>query len=129
MNFSIPFSLTLSGQVSTTSDPNQIANDRMESLISTYLGERVMLPAYGTPVPPLLFSSDAASQQPILELKIQQAISQWEPTLVLNSINVDLSENNEGIANINVNFSLSNDPTVTPPQTATISIGGSVVNN
>lgn len=128
-NFSLPFSLTLSGQVSTTSDPNQIANDRMEALIGTYPGERVMLPDYGTPIPSLLFEPEIASEQSIVQLKVQQAVAQWEPTIVLNSVNVDFSKNNEGIANINISFALSNNPTLTPPQTATISIGGSIVPN
>lgn len=129
MNFSIPFSLTPTGQVSTEDNPYQIANDRMESLVSTYPGERVMLPDYGTPIPTLLFAPEVATQQSFVQLKVQQAINQWEPALVLNSVNVNFSDNNEGIANISVDFSLSTDPTVTPPQTATVAVGGSVVPN
>lgn len=128
MNFSLPFALTPTGQVSTVSDPTQIANDRMESLISTYPGERIMLPDYGTPIPSLLFAPELASQQSIIELQVQQAVNQWEPTLIVNSINVDFSQNTYGIANVNVDFSLSNDPTLTPPQSVTIAIGGTVVN-
>lgn len=127
-NFSVPFSLTPTGQVATTSDPNVIASDRMESLIGTYPGERVMLPDYGVPMPALVFSSDIGAQQDLIALQVQQAQQQWEPTLILNSVKPDTSQSDVGIVNININFSLSNNPQLTPAQTATVKIGGKVVN-
>lgn len=128
-NFSIPFSLTPSGSVSTTVNPNQIANDRVESLIGTYPGERVMLPTYGVDVPAYVFSPDILSQQSLLINQIQQAIGTWEPTIALDSVTPVVTQSEVGLIDINVEFTLSNNPALTPVQTATVSVGGSVVAN
>lgn len=128
-NFSIPFSLTPSGSVSTTVNPNQIANDRVESLIGTYPGERVMLPTYGVDVPAYVFSPDILSQQSLLINQIQQAIGTWEPTIALDSVTPVVTQSEVGLIDINVEFTLSNNPALTPVQIATVSVGGSVVAN
>ena len=125
-NFSIPFSLTVTGQVSTVNDPNQIASDRMESLIGTYPGERVMLPDYGVNIPAYLFSSDFAQEQDVLNLQIQQTAAQWEPTLYINSVNVTSVEQEPGITRLDVKYSLSNNTQLTPAKTAVLLIGGTV---
>jgi uncharacterized protein len=127
-NFSIPFSLTSTGQVSTTVNPNQIASDRMESLIGTYPGERVMLPDYGVDMPAYIFASDISAQQDLIALSVQKAAAQWEPTLVLNSVTPNVSQEDVGIVSIDIQFSLSNNPQLTPAQVATVEIGGAVVN-
>lgn len=127
-NFSVPFSLTPTGQVQTTNDPNQIASDRMESLVGTFPGERVMLPDYGVNMPAYIFTPDITAQQDLISLNVQQAAAQWEPTLVLGSITPNISQSDVGIVSIDIQFSLSNNPQLTPAQTATVEIGGAVVN-
>ena len=128
-NFTIPFSLTPSGSVQTTNDPNQIANDRVESLIGTYPGERVMIPDYGVNVPSYVFSPDIPAQQSLLTTQVQQAITQWEPTITLDSVTPVLNQSDVGIVDIDVQFTLSNNPAMTPAQVATVEIGGRVVQN
>lgn len=126
-NFSVPFSLTPTGQVSTTTDPNQIGSDRMESLVGTYPGERVMLPDYGVNMPAYIFAPDISAQQDLIALNVQQAAAQWEPTLILGEIKPGIFQADVGIVSIDIQFSLSNDPQLTPAQTATVEIGGNVV--
>jgi uncharacterized protein len=128
-NFTIPFSLTPSGSVQTTNDPNQIANDRVESLIGTYPGERVMIPDYGVNVPSYVFSPDIPAQESLLTTQVQQAITQWEPTITLDSVTPVLNQSDVGIIDIDVQFTLSNNPAMTPAQVATILLGGSIVQN
>lgn len=127
-NFSIPFSLTPTGRVKTTNDPNQVANDRMESLIGTFPGERVMLPDYGVNMPAYIFAPDITAQQDLIALNVQRAAAQWEPTLIIGDINPNISQADVGIVSIDIQFSLSNNPQLTPAQTATVEVGGSVVN-
>lgn len=127
-NFSIPFSLTPTGRVSTTDDPNQIASDRMESLVGTFPGERVMLPDYGVNMPAYIFAPDITAQQDLISLNVQQSAAQWEPTLVVGEITPNISQSDVGIVSIDIQFSLSNNPQLTPAQTATVEIGGAVVN-
>lgn len=126
-SFAIPFSLTPTGQISTTSSPAQVANDRMESLIGTFPGERVMLPDYGVAIPSMLFSPDIPGQEDQITLQVQNAAAQWESSLIINNVSVNTAQLDVGITTIDVNFSLSNDPQLTPPQTATLEIGGTVI--
>jgi uncharacterized protein len=128
MNFAIPFSLTPTGQVRTVTDPNQIASDRVESLIGTFPGERVMLPDYGVNLPAFVFAPDAAGQSDIISLNVQQAMTQWEPSITLGTVTPNASQSDVGIVSIDIQFSLSSNPVLTVPQVATIEIGGNVVN-
>jgi phage baseplate assembly protein W len=128
-NFSIPFALTPGGQVQTTQNPNQIANDRVEALIGTYPGERVMIPDYGVPVPSYVFAPDIVSQQTILSNQIQAAINKWEPNIILDNVSPVVTQQDVGIIDINVTFTLSNNPSLTPVQIATVEVGGNVVQN
>jgi len=127
-NFSIPFALTPQGRVQVTSDPNQIANDRVESVVGTYPGERVMLPDYGVDAPSFVFAPDLVTNQAVLVAEIKQAISSWEPDIVLDSVNPVTYQSDIGIIEVDVQFTLSNDPTITPVQVCTVEIGGKVVN-
>lgn len=126
-NFSVPFALTPTGQVSTVIDPNQIGEDRMESLVGTYPGERVMIPDYGVNIPAQLFASDILTQQPIIALQVQQEVNKWEPTLVLNNVSVKSVSQEPGIDRINVEYSLSSNTQLTPTKTAVILLGGTVI--
>jgi len=126
-NFSMPFALTATGQVSTTEDPNQIGEDRMESLVGTYPGERVMLSDYGVNIPAQLFASDIDKEQPVLSFQIQQQVAKWEPTLVLKNVTVQSISQEPGIDRINIDYSLSNNTQLTPIKTAVVLVGGTVI--
>lgn len=129
MNFSVPFALTPNGSVKTTNDPNQIANDRVESLVGTYPGERVMIPDYGVNLPPQVFAPNIETQQSIITNDISRAMTQWEPAIILDSVDPVITQQDVGIVSINVTFTLSNNPALTPAQIATVEVGGNVVNN
>lgn len=128
-NFKVPFQLTQQGTIATTQDPNEIANDRVNSLIGTYPGERVMQPTYGVDIPSYLFTPDIITNTDLLSNDIAAAVATWEPTITIVDITPVTTQADVGISDVNVEFTLSNDPTVTPVQTATVLIGGSVVNN
>jgi phage baseplate assembly protein W len=128
-NFSVPFTITKQGRIGTTSNPNQIATDRVESLVGTFPGERVMQPNYGVDVPKFLFDADITAQTSILTTDVQIAVRTWEPTVVLQSVTPIVAQSDVGIVDISIDFTLSNDLNVTPVQTATIEVGGNVVDN
>lgn len=126
-NFSVPFALTANGHVSTTNDPSQIGEDRMESLVGTYPGERVMLPDYGVNIPAQLFAANVEQEQPIISAQIQQEVAKWEPTLVLNNVTVQQISQEPGISRIDVKYSLSNNTQLTPSKTAVLLVGGTII--
>lgn len=128
-NFANPFDLTSQGTVATTSDPNAIAETRIQSLINTYPGERVMQPGYGVDLQSYLFTPDIIENTDMIANDIRQSVATWEPTLNVVSITPVATMADVGIADINVEFSITNDPTFTPVLTATVLVGGTVVNN
>lgn len=128
-NFRIPFDLNSQGQVDTTTDPNEIAEGRIQSLIGTYPGERVMQPTYGVDLPGYLFNADIIKKTDIIAHDINVAVSTWEPSLKLIDVKPVTDINETGLVDINVEFTISNDPTFTPVQTATVLVGGLVVPN
>ena len=128
-NFAIPFALTATGQVNTTNNPNQIANDRVEALVGTYPGERVMQPDYGVNIPPLVFAPNIPSNEAQLMNEVQTAVNRWEPSIILDSVTPITTQSDVGIIGIDVEFTLSNDPSLTPSQIATVEVGGKVVQN
>lgn len=126
-NFSVPFALTSQGSVQTTTDPNEIANDRVNSLIGTYPGERVMQPTYGVDTMSYLFTPNVVKETDMLESDIRKSLAEWEPSITLININPDLSQVENGISEVNVEFTISNNPTFKPSMTATVLVGGTVV--
>jgi phage baseplate assembly protein W len=128
-SFSVPFALTPQGTVQVTKNPNEIANDRVESVVGTYPGERVMQPEYGVDAPSFVFAPDLSTNQAHLATEVQQAINRWEPNIVLDSVQVLPTQSDVGIIGVDVQFTLSNDPSLTPAQIATVEIGGRVVQN
>lgn len=127
-NFTVPFSLTPQGGIATTNDPNVIAGNRVECLVGTAPGERVMQPTYGVDLPGFLFTPDIIDNTDLMANDIAQAIQTWEPSLTVDTITPIVTQSDVGISQVNVEFSLSPDPTITPVQTATVLVGGSVVN-
>lgn len=128
-NFSVPFAMTPGGTVQVTDNPNEIANDRVESVVGTFPGERVMQPEYGVDAPSFVFAPDIVQNQSVLSNEVQQAINRWEPTIVLDSVRAIPTQSDVGIIGVQVEFTLSNDPSLTPAQVATVEIGGKVVRN
>lgn len=128
-NFLVPFSLTPQGGIATTSDPGIIALQRVESLVGTPRNERVMLPTYGVPLPQFLFAPDIAADVQQISNDITQALQTWEPTINVISVTPVVNEQQVGLDNVIVDFSQSADSAFTPTQTATVLVGGTVVNN
>lgn len=128
-NFRVPFQLSAQGTVATTIDPNEIAEERVNALIGTYPGERVMQPDYGVNLPMYLFTPDVVTSTDLIANDITAQMSRWEPSITLLDIEPATSESAEGLGEINVDFTISSDPTLTPTLTATVEVGGRVVSN
>lgn len=128
-NFVVPFQLDSRGRVATTTDPNAIANERVNSLIGTYPGERVMLPQYGVNLPSYLFTPDIIESTDMIANDINAQMDQWEPSITILDITPVTTQSDQGIMDVNVEFTISSDPTFTPTLVATVEVGGNVVPN
>lgn len=114
---SLPFRIDGYGRVATTSNDLKIWADRVRSVVTTFVGERVMRPAWGTEVPADLFSAieDAPS---LVYNDIQVAFQDYLPSLTLvDVVLVDEDEAN-GTLELEIQYQV---PAITP-QTQTTSL-------
>jgi len=94
---SFPYTIGSQGIVQNTTSAAKIYLDRVLTLLSTYVGQRPMLPTYGVDWSKSLFENDGDSQKAI-PVAITQAISKWLPEVSVMSVefagaNIDGTEN------------------------------------
>jgi phage baseplate assembly protein W len=58
-------------------------------LLMTNRGERLMLPEYGTNLRQIIFQQNVAGIESMIQQEVVDAITAWEPRVILQSINVD----------------------------------------
>ena len=87
-----PIIKTPRGLLAQSNGVDQIKADLLQLLL-TNPGERVMTPLFGTPLKKLMFEQNDA----VLELQareiVVEAISTWEPRIIVNNIRVTSSNN------------------------------------
>jgi hypothetical protein len=110
-----PFVKTPRGILAQKSGVDQIKADLLQLLL-TNPGERVMLPAYGTPLRKLMFEPNDPSLEIMARQMIVDAILMWEPRIVVTDIQVssrieredlhsqDTSDEQEAILSIKIKF-------------------------
>lgn len=86
-----PFKFNAVGGVDYTSNQEKIWKDRISILCLTQIGERVMLPNYGTFVPRTAFENehDAVS---VCRETVQEAFAQWLPDLIFVDVTGTLDQ-------------------------------------
>jgi phage baseplate assembly protein W len=95
-----PFKFNASGFVESTTDQRKIFKDRIILVCLTQLGERVMLPNYGTRVPLSLFESEQDALE-MCRTSIIEAFARWFPTLMFTDL-TGVLDNSTGIFNLEV---------------------------
>ena len=82
------------------------------------------------PLASLVFGDTAGVVVQQVGQDVQQAIGQWEPTVNLINVNLDVSDTPEGLAGVTVEYSPGQEVTSTATiSTATVLVGGTVVGN
>ncbi|MFH9731884.1 poly-gamma-glutamate hydrolase family protein [Streptomyces sp. NPDC017260] len=123
-----PFAIDHSGGVDTTTDPREQLLDRVQALVSTLPGERVMRATYGVPTSAALFEVDADAANDQLQRAVLSAVAEFEPSAVVSAVVANV--NNElGMVDINVQVSRSDTPGAETDTTRTVGVlvGGTVV--
>lgn len=125
-DFLNPFKLTPQGSIATTTSPDVIALQRVESVVETPPRERVMLGDYGVDLPDYLFDPGVGTVSDDIQSDVQAQLSIWEPYINVLDVIVDSSQEAIGESKVAVEFTqVSPD---NPTLTATVLIGGTVVN-
>tara|TARA_Y100000782_G_C10183410_1_gene265122 strand:- start:2634 stop:3092 length:459 start_codon:yes stop_codon:yes gene_type:complete len=78
----------------------------LEVLMGTVLGERVMLPGYGSDLHAYLFQSISNSEVHFLKELIRTAIVNYETRVELEEIEIDYSNYQEGIISIALKYTV-----------------------
>ena len=78
----------------------------LQILLTTHLGERVMRPTFGWKRDDLLFEPLSTSFATYLEREIETAILFYEPRIELNKLFFDVSQENEGLIEIRLDYTI-----------------------
>lgn len=73
-------------------------------LFGTALGERIMLPSYGSQLPRLVFSSLSRSRATEIEGDVRNAILYWEPRIEVLDVKVEPEPSQDGLLLISVEY-------------------------
>jgi phage baseplate assembly protein W len=123
-----PFQLTPSGQVAVTSAPSQQGQQHINMIITTNPGERVMLDgSYGVGAASLVFEPDDGFLADQIVTATESQMAQWEPSIIVNSVVPVADYPSEGSVTVDVQWSLPASSALSPTNTATVLVGGTVV--
>lgn len=119
----VPFRFDGDGGVAYVSSDFAVFTQRLRSIIMTALGERAMLPTYGTPVNEYLFEVNDSLAAAELAGFIQRAITKWEPGVILRGVRPTSNDPQSGVLEFEVNFSVAPRDDV---HSTLVSVGGSI---
>ena len=92
--------------VETTSGVVDIYNS-LHILLTTRPGERVLQPKYGCHMEDLLFEPLSTGTKTLIKDRITTAILYFEPRIVVDSIELDDSRQNEGVVLVSIEYTVS----------------------
>lgn len=115
MAISLPLSINSFGSFATTTDQAQIYADRVRTVISTAIGERIMRPEFGNAIPNRVYNS-VRSMRESVDTLITEAFSSHLPNLELVSVDI-LTPQSANIFKVEVTYLL-------PDKTETSVIAG-----
>ena len=80
-------------------------------LLNTNLGERIMLPEYGSELQLYLFDKISNSKLHFLKNIIKNAILKYEPRIKVNDIQIDSKDTHQGIIKVSVKYTIKSNNT------------------
>ena len=98
-----PLQVDRRGGIALARDETDI-EQAIELILSTAPGERPMRPEFGCGVHDFVFDSIDASTVGSMELAIRDALDHWEPRIVVETVEFDLSGVDEGRLMIDIGY-------------------------
>ena len=89
-------------------DGEQDVQSSIEIILSTELGERVLLPGFGWKRNRWLFESLSTTSATALQKEIENALLIYEPRIDLNEVSLQPDEIESGKVNIRVDYTIRN---------------------
>lgn len=84
----------------------QNVRESIRVILLTEQRERLMLPDFGGGLQFFLFKPNTVATHRLIQERITQELTTWEPRLRLNSVQVDFDPNNSQAALINIHYTL-----------------------
>ena len=94
-----------SGKVGMLEDEKDIESS-LEILLSTRLGERIMQPGYGCNLDEMMFEAINLTLRTYLKDLVETAILYHEPRIDLESLDIDTSQQLEGVILIKIEYTV-----------------------
>jgi len=118
-----PYTIDPNGLVSATSNSTKLYLDKVLTLVSTYMGQRPMMPDYGVDWSGALFENDNVAR---VAIPIRGAVAKWIPEVQVSDVNINFDEL-EGIENVTLGLLLPDNTFSTLNiNTATFNMDGTV---
>ena len=104
--FSFPFRVDPSTNRIAMSSAEQDVEEAIRLILRTNLGERVMLPEFGTAAGEFLFSDSRAERIAALEESVREALEQWEPRIMDVDVSASREGGSSGVLEIKISYTL-----------------------
>ena len=102
---SFPLSVDRRGGIALATGETDV-DQAIEIILSTAPGERPMRPEFGCGVHDFVFDTIDAATVGRLETEVRRALDRWEPRIVLEEVEFDLSRVTDGQLLINIGYRL-----------------------
>ncbi|MBP1543657.1 MAG: GPW/gp25 family protein [Oscillospiraceae bacterium] len=104
--FKFPFSIDPSTHRIAMSSAEDDISEAIRVILRTNLGERVMLPEFGTTAGDFVFSDNSAERIAALESSVQDALEEWEPRI--SNIEVHALDNggSKGMLELDIKYTV-----------------------
>lgn len=89
--FAFPFRIGSSGGIAWASEHEKIRQN-IRMILSTRIGERVMLRDYGTRIPGLVHEPNDDVLADVMKTQAREALMRWEPRVAVTSLVVERRE-------------------------------------
>ncbi|HRE01328.1 MAG TPA: GPW/gp25 family protein [Ilumatobacteraceae bacterium] len=100
---SFPMRVDQSGSLALTSGADDI-DASLRMVLITAPGERLMRPKFGCRIWDLLFEPVNANTIGLMAEAVREAVSQWEPRVILDEVDIDADPNDHSRVMINLRY-------------------------
>ena len=104
--FKFPFSIYPATDRIAMSSAEEDVEEAIRIILRTNIGERVMLPEFGTSAGDFLFSDDRAERVAALEESVREALERWEPRIKDVEVEAESGSGDKGVLEINIRYTL-----------------------
>lgn len=104
--FKFPFSVDPSTNRIAMSSAEEDIEEAIRIILRTNVGERVMLPEFGTEAGEFVFSDNRAERIAALEMSVLDALEKWEPRIVDVDVQVDNGSGDKSRVEINIRYTV-----------------------